>query len=129
LWDTASQVPVLVFVGENYPASDVATLEARGVEVLRADVGEAWAEMGQRRWTNVLVEGGAGLLGQLFDAGLVDEAHAFLAPLVIGGRGAPGPVAGNGVPRLAEGLRLVDPLMVRLGDDVALRGRVGRRSD
>ena len=46
--------------------------------------------------TNVLVEGGAGLLGSLFDAGFVDEVHAFVAPKIVGGAG-PSAVGGRRV--------------------------------
>ena len=42
-------------------------------------------ELGKRRMTNVLVEGGGRLLGSLFDARLVDEVHVFIAPKLVGG--------------------------------------------
>ncbi len=34
------------------------------------------------------VEGGAEVLGGLFDAGLVDQVECFIGPKVIGGKGA-----------------------------------------
>ena len=55
----------------------------------RAAGGSCLDELGRRRMTNVLVEGGSQLLGSLFDAGEIDEVHVFIAPKLIGGPAAP----------------------------------------
>ena len=68
----------------------------RGVEVLRmpasgdadrprVDLPALLRELGRRKMTHLLVEGGATLLGSLFDEGLVDECHVFVAPKIVGG--------------------------------------------
>lgn len=44
-------------------------------------------ELGRRAVTSVLVEGGAEVLGQFFDAGLVDEVFFYFAPLLTGKEG------------------------------------------
>ncbi|MGL4512218.1 MAG: bifunctional diaminohydroxyphosphoribosylaminopyrimidine deaminase/5-amino-6-(5-phosphoribosylamino)uracil reductase RibD [Lacipirellulaceae bacterium] len=126
LWASAGEAPVLVAVRDAYPEGSARELSALGVEVLRADVPALWREMGARRWTNVLVEGGAGLLGDLFDAGLIDEVQAFVAPALIGGAAAPSPVRGAGCARIADALRLAGAEFERLGDDFVVRGRVRR---
>lgn len=62
-------------------------------------------ELGRRNMTNVLVEGGGCVLGSFFDAGLADEAVVFVAPCLIGGAAAPGPLHGLGrtaVPSLQD---------------------------
>ena len=51
---------------------------------------------------HVLVEGGGALLGALFEAGLVDRVVCFVAPKLIGGDAAPGPVRGAGVDVVAR---------------------------
>ncbi len=53
-------------------------------------------ELGRRRMTNILVEGGGKLLGALFDRRAVDEVHVFIAPKFAGGEAAPSPVGGVG---------------------------------
>jgi diaminohydroxyphosphoribosylaminopyrimidine deaminase/5-amino-6-(5-phosphoribosylamino)uracil reductase len=124
---TARDGPVLVLTApEN--VGKLAGWAADGAEVvgLPAGVDAALAELGRRRMTNVLVEGGAGVLGAFADAGLIDEVWAFVAPVVVGGAGAVSPVGGAGVGRIAEGLRLSDPRVERCGDDVWVRGRVRR---
>ena len=59
----------------------------------RRGIGELLDELGRRRFTNVLVEGGGEVLGGFLDAGEIDEVHVFVAPRLAGGAvGArPGP--------------------------------------
>jgi diaminohydroxyphosphoribosylaminopyrimidine deaminase/5-amino-6-(5-phosphoribosylamino)uracil reductase len=45
-----------------------------------------------RGMTNVLVEGGGTTLGAFLEHGLADEARIFVAPRLIGGESAPGPL-------------------------------------
>jgi len=100
-----------------------------GAEVLvlperdeRVDLEGLLRVLGERQLLSLLVEGGGELLGSFFNAGLVDKVHAVIAPLVIGGREAPAAVAGRGVERMAEALRLVEVSVERLGDDVLVTG-------
>jgi len=83
-------------------------------------------ELGRRGATALLVEGGGTLLGSLFDLGLVDRVAAFIAPVVIGGGDAPGPVGGTGVDDLAAAARLEHTAVRRLGRDVLITGRIRR---
>jgi len=76
--------------------------------------------------TSVLVEGGGALLGSLFDLGLVDKVIAFVAPKLIGGLEAPGPVGGRGVENLASVVKLTDVSWERVGDDLMVVGYVDR---
>ena len=77
----------------------------------------------------MFVEGGGTLLGSLFDARLVDRVVGFVAPMVIGGESAPSPVAGAGIERMSDALRLANVRIERFADDVAVIGDVveGRR--
>lgn len=80
--------------------------------------------LGQRGMNEVLLEGGGRILGAFFDAGLVDRVAAFIAPVVIGGSTAPGPVGGTGVERVAEAWR-IEKLRTRvLGNDLLMEGTV-----
>ena len=121
---TAKETPVLV---ATIAAAD--ELAARGCEVLRLhdhggrlDLRELLQELGRRRMTSVLVEGGATALGAFLDAGAVDEVHVFLAPILLGGADAKSPVGGRGVDRLAEALRLEAWRIEPIGEDVLLHG-------
>ncbi len=89
----------------------------------RVDLQQLLAELGARGVASALVEGGSTLHGALFDAGLVDKVVAFVAPLIIGGAGAPGPVAGQGAEFLANALRLDSVEHTELDGDLMLTGR------
>lgn len=130
---TIGAAPVLAAVGEESSPEDRARLVEAGCEVfvcagesLPARLDSLLLELGRRRMTNVLFEGGGRVLGSLLDAGAIDEVHAFVAPKLIGGAGSPAPVGGAGIAALADALQL-DPLEVRRsGEDVYVRARVAR---
>ena len=89
------------------------------------DLGELLRLLGKREVTSVLVEGGSGLFGSLFDRGLVDKVLAFISPIIIGGDGAKSAVGGNGVNTVVEALRLNRVKMIEFGDDILISGYVG----
>lgn len=105
---TAREVPVFVACEPGANSSHRQQLEAAGVEVWEpplvantkfnyADfVRTLLAELSSRGMTNILVEGGAALLGNLFDQDLIDEQYVFVAPIIIGGTNAISPVGGLG---------------------------------
>ncbi len=128
---TAGEVPVMVAVGPEAPEAERQRLTQAGCEVLvchaesRAGrLDELLAELGRRRMTNVLVEGGGRLLGSLLDAGQIDEVHVFIAPKLIGGASAPSPIGGEGVEEISQALALEQVEVEQAGPDVYLRGRV-----
>ena len=51
-----------------------------------SSLGVILGELSKRDMTNVLIEGGQSLLGNVFDEGLVDDVHCFIAPKIVGGR-------------------------------------------
>jgi len=128
---TAREVPVLVAVGAEAANAASADLRAAGCEVMLCNgptpqdrLETLFAELGRRRMTNVLVEGGGRLLGSLFDARLIDEAHVFIAPKLAGGVEAPGPIAGRGVDAVSAALALEDIAIREIAGDIYLRGRI-----
>ncbi len=119
---TARDVPVMVFTAN--PAK-LAGWAADGAEIFAGDSLDALLfELGRRRMTNVLVEGGARLIGSVLDANAADEVHAFLAPIIVGGDTALSPAGGHGLARIADGRRLLDPVVRTLGQDVYIHGRL-----
>jgi diaminohydroxyphosphoribosylaminopyrimidine deaminase / 5-amino-6-(5-phosphoribosylamino)uracil reductase len=107
-------------------ATTAELLELPATEGGRVDLGALLRHLAGLGVLSVLVEGGAELHGALFDAGLVDGVIAFLAPMVIGGRQAPGAVGGEGVAKLADAHRLVNLELTRLGEDLMLVADVHR---
>jgi len=121
---------VLVATTTRAPREWSASLAREGVEVLPlgdgplVDLGALLDELGRRGVNTTLVEGGHRLHGSLFDAGLVDRVAAFVAPVVVGGAGAPGPVGGRGVESMTAAIRLAGVRVRRLGRDVLVEGAV-----
>lgn len=81
---------------------------------------------GEWEVTSAFVEGGGTLLGSFFDQGLVDKVVAFVAPKVIGGERALGPVGGAGAPDMKSVVGLTDVNWIRAGDDIMVTGYVRR---
>ncbi len=130
---TAGDVPVLVVAGPEAPASERSRLEDAGCEVFvctadsREDrLRQFLEELGRRRLTNVLIEGGGQLTGSLLTAGLIDDVHVFIAPKLVGGAQAPGPIAGQGIDQMSDALELRDPEVQQLGSDIYVHGRLLR---
>jgi len=68
--------------------------------------------------TNVLVEAGPGLLGRLFEADLVDEAHVYIAPKLLGDELAKPAARGRVAERLADAKVYGLERVKRIEDDV-----------
>lgn len=77
----------------------------------------------ERGMTNILVEGGGRVLGAFFECGLADEAHVFVAPTLIGGAAAPGPLNGVGPARMSDVMGACVDGPKPSGDDVWYRIR------
>jgi len=120
----------LVMVGHDAPTERAARLAEAGAVVLRGperhghvDLETVLAELHKREVRALLVEGGAEVHGAFLEAGVVDRVVVFIAPLLLGGRAAPSPMAGLGLP-LKEAQRL-GPLAVRsVGPDLLLEADV-----
>ncbi|MBF0460169.1 MAG: bifunctional diaminohydroxyphosphoribosylaminopyrimidine deaminase/5-amino-6-(5-phosphoribosylamino)uracil reductase RibD [Magnetococcales bacterium] len=110
-------------VGERH---DGQILLCRATPSGRVDLADLMAQLGQRGILSVLAESGATLSAALWEAGLVDRLALFLAPLLIGGRMAPGLLQGEGVARLAEAQRLTNLRVTPMGADLLLEGTVTR---
>jgi diaminohydroxyphosphoribosylaminopyrimidine deaminase/5-amino-6-(5-phosphoribosylamino)uracil reductase len=131
LVQTAADVPVLVATAPDASPEACRCLAEAGVEVFSCE-GATHAqrleslldELGRRRMTNVLVEGGSRLLGTLLDMRAIDEAHVFITPKLVGGSHAPSPFGGTGIDRIANALRLADVTIEELGGDVYVHGRL-----
>jgi len=133
---TAREVPLLIAVGPDVPATERGAFEAAGCEVFvcqadnhRQRLQELLRELGRRRMTNVLVEGGGRLTGSLLDLGEIDEVHVFIAPKLIGGAAASTPIAGDGIDDMSRALMLDEPQWKQVGGDMYLQGRVRREAE
>jgi diaminohydroxyphosphoribosylaminopyrimidine deaminase/5-amino-6-(5-phosphoribosylamino)uracil reductase len=133
LVQTARQTPTLVAVAPSAPADRVAPLQAHGCEVLTcagASPAERLqallSELGRRRLTNVLVEGGSQVLASCLEQRAIDEVHVFIAPRLLGGADAISPIAGVGFAAPADALALERVTSSTLDGDLYLHGFLPR---
>ncbi|MFQ6027059.1 MAG: bifunctional diaminohydroxyphosphoribosylaminopyrimidine deaminase/5-amino-6-(5-phosphoribosylamino)uracil reductase RibD [Dehalococcoidia bacterium] len=124
----------IIVVTNRAPAARVKGLREAGAELLvtpsegsgMVDLQQLLAALGQREVVSLLVEGGGGVLGSLFDGSLVDKLYAFIAPVVIGGSGAASPVEGMGAIRMAETWQITNSSMQHIGPDWLITGYPAR---
>ncbi|MFH1031478.1 MAG: bifunctional diaminohydroxyphosphoribosylaminopyrimidine deaminase/5-amino-6-(5-phosphoribosylamino)uracil reductase RibD [Chloroflexota bacterium] len=121
----------LVVLGTSLKPTEKRGFVKSGAELLELSLKEGEVDLiklfktlGEREITSVLVEGGAMLLGSLFDCNLVDKVVAFIAPIIIGGKDAKTSVAGKGVDKVIDSNKLERVSTERFGDDVMVSGYV-----
>ena len=131
LLGSLDEAPVLVVAGAAADGARVDALRAAGaqVDVMDADHGAAFLAqamdaLGRREVQSVLVEGGPTVAGAMLEAELVDVLAWVVAPMVIGGDGAPMAARGHGADQIADAPRIRSPRVERLGDDVLVMGRL-----
>ena len=95
------------------------TIVLRGISL-----GSALRELGSREIASVLIEGGGRVLGEAFDASLVDEVCFYMAPILVGG--AIPVTSGRGVRDNEHAVRLSSVQFKRIGSEVRLTATVLR---
>lgn len=110
--------PLRVVVGHREIPAD-ARLHGPGGELVHVrthDPAEVVRVLAEREVRHLLVEGGPTLTAAFLRAGLVDEVHAYVAPVLLGaGRSA---VADLGIATIGDALRLTTRSVLPLGPDV-----------
>jgi diaminohydroxyphosphoribosylaminopyrimidine deaminase/5-amino-6-(5-phosphoribosylamino)uracil reductase len=131
LVQTAGEAPLIVACVEGADRARAAGLAASGATVLeiaerdgRVDVARLMAELGRRDITGILLEGGGSLAWSMLEAGLVGRVCAYVAPMLLGGRDAPTPLAGRGFASPAESVALERVAVRRVGRDWRIEGNV-----
>ena len=128
---SAGEVPVIVVCSR--AAKRVATdaLRAAGVEVIvtsgeneAARVCSALDELGQRDIQSLLLEGGPHLAGVFLEAGEIDEARMFVAPMIVGGREAKGAIEALGVERIDDAVHAITTAVEQVDGDVLVTARL-----
>ncbi len=117
----ASAVPI--------SSSRAKKLAERGITLLefpsrsgRISPARLFRKLADREIMRLLVEGGGETAASLLEAGLVDEVHFFIAPIIIGGRTAVPAVGGRGANLVREARRLRELKVERLFADIHVSG-------
>lgn len=86
------------------------------------DLDDMLGKLGAMGLDSVLVEGGGELNWSLVRAGLADEFFVFVAPKMVGGRVAKGPVGGAGFGKMSEACGIRTDSVKMVGEDVLVHG-------
>ncbi|KAL2941457.1 Riboflavin biosynthesis protein PYRR chloroplastic [Bienertia sinuspersici] len=124
LWDT-SEVHTIVVTQKGARRSFQKYLASKGVEVVEfeilnpKDVMEYFYECG---YLSVLWECGGTLAASAISSRVIHKVYAFIAPKVIGGKGAPSPVGELGMAEMTQALNLHDVSYEQVGCDANVAG-------
>lgn len=141
---SAQDWPVVVITGQpagEFERSKAESLRSMGVDVwtmpdeaisnrefsnTAVAYGPRWIvqAMGERRWTNIMIEGGGSLLGAFWDAGLVDQVDCFIAARVLGSDNARRAIRGNHKNWMNQASSLMRTTWSELDGDIHCRGIV-----
>ena len=130
---SADKIKTMVFAAkksknEGFLAEKKRLLEKMGVEVIlqenesRVNLKKLFDELAGREINSVLVEGGASIHGTLLSERIFDKVYAYVAPKLIGGGGALGPVGGGGIELMRDAAELKDVRFTNLGEDILIEG-------
>jgi diaminohydroxyphosphoribosylaminopyrimidine deaminase/5-amino-6-(5-phosphoribosylamino)uracil reductase len=129
----ASEVGLVVVVSRAAPRAAVESLQSAGAEVVTASgeneparVADALTRLGELETpiTSMMLEGGPQLAGAFLDAGEIDEARFFIAPMLLGGASARDPLEGVGAGTIADATRAIAVSHEQVGDDILVRARL-----
>ena len=119
----------IIATSAGVPSDRISGLEDAGADVRefpgsdgRVNLSALLEYLGSEGMVSVLVEGGGQVLGAMLDARLIDRVDAFVAPMLIGGAGAPSPIAGAGATVIADALRLERARLEPIGPDWLITG-------
>ena len=129
LVQTVPEARLIVVAAPDADQSRLDAFREAGAEVVIAGgatpaerVRGALAELGRLEITSLLLEGGPVLAGAFADAGEIDAARIFVAPLLIGGGAAA--LAGEGAATIEEAARALASEAETIGDDVLVAARL-----
>lgn len=131
LVSSIDEAPLIVVCAPEAASARRDALEAAGAEVIvapgrsrRARLEAALDELGRRDIQDLFVEGGPTFAGGLFDAGEIDELRLFVAPVLVGAAEARAVLEGEGVARIADGVRPLATSFEQVGEDLLVRARL-----
>jgi diaminohydroxyphosphoribosylaminopyrimidine deaminase/5-amino-6-(5-phosphoribosylamino)uracil reductase len=127
----AREYPLTVVVSRAAPRSATDALQIQGADVVvaagenePARIRSALDQLGAAGITSILLEGGPHLAGAFFDAGEIDELRLFLAPVLLGGKGARNLLEGEGSEAVGEALRASSLDCQRVAEDLLVTARL-----
>ena len=135
---TDGLAPTIIVVTHEAPQDRINALRTYGAEILVAnakpgggvDLRQLFKALTGQNIASILIEGGASINASVLAENLVDRIYWFIAPKIIGGQGALGPVGGQGVADVNQAYLFEDMNIEPMGQDILIsaymRNREGR---
>ena len=124
----------IMAVSEAVLDDHLAAYRNAGIETVKLPTDETGLDLkvlfrylAQKGLASILLEGGPTINASLFKANLVDSVYWFIAPKLVGGAAAPGPIGGAGAEKLEQAIELEDMRTQLIGDDLMVTGFVKAR--
>lgn len=127
-----SQEKTIVITSINAPRYKIAKLKEMSVDCLIFNTNERGVislsdmlnRIGQMGITSILIEGGSSLAANALKEAVVDKIVYYIAPKIIGGSTAPGPVGGSSVDSPEDAIALYDVQVTQTGSDIRVEAYI-----
>jgi diaminohydroxyphosphoribosylaminopyrimidine deaminase/5-amino-6-(5-phosphoribosylamino)uracil reductase len=127
---SAESSPVWIACSTAAPAERESALSRPGVTIIRTpaadsglDLAPLLKELGRRRISCILVEGGGRVHGSFMESGFADEFYFFYAPKILGDREAVGMIRGRPRLRIADSVPAFGVQTRNIDGDILVSGR------
>jgi len=123
----------IVVVTKSANAKKIGAIKKTGADVIVqptskdiVDLDLLMIELGSRKITSILLEGGGKISASAVSAEIVDKLMYIISSKIIGGADAPTPIEGAGIEKLSQAINIRNVITKRLGDDILVEGYVMR---
>ncbi|PRY83009.1 bifunctional diaminohydroxyphosphoribosylaminopyrimidine deaminase/5-amino-6-(5-phosphoribosylamino)uracil reductase RibD [Alkalibacterium olivapovliticus] len=127
--------PTIILTTSQAPSAKLDKLKGKHIEVLvlpdkngQVDLKEAMKILGEKGIDSLLLEGGGTVNASALSADIVNKLAVYIAPILIGGDGAPSPVMGKGIQKMSEVFKLNNMDITRIRDDMHIEAYIDRRN-
>jgi len=126
-----SDAETILIIGDPADPGKARRLSQRHIRIIpmpvvdgKIDLNRLMTHLGKREITSLLIEGGGGVIGSAFRAGIVDKALFFYAPKIMGGDDGVPICRGPGAATMKDCIGLTSVQTRQFDDDILIEGYV-----
>jgi diaminohydroxyphosphoribosylaminopyrimidine deaminase/5-amino-6-(5-phosphoribosylamino)uracil reductase len=114
-----------IVISSTVTEDEKAPFLSKGIKLIqmeneRINIQSLLLKLGEYSITSILVEGGSEINGSFLSERAFNQVISYIAPKLIGGRGAPGFIGGDGFPNMGDATQLMFKAMEQVGDDIKI---------
>ena len=126
-----SKAKTIIATTERADKNKLKVLEGMGIDIIitpiknnGVDLVNLMKKLGERKIDSLLLEGGSELNYSALEEGIVDKINAFIAPKIIGGKGAKTAIGGIGKASMEEAILIKNIEIHNFGTDIMIEGYI-----